>query len=100
MGLRGETPDQRQFIFSAADGDGPRATRRIAHDKSRYAGTSSAEFSGGIRGNDPFGNYHETPPWEVSVSGPYDRWPTSSGFDKFYGFIGGETNQWAPMTLG
>ena len=33
---------------------------------------------------------------EVSVSGPYDRWPTGSGFDKFHGFIGGETNQWAP----
>jgi arylsulfatase A-like enzyme len=43
-----------------------------------------------------FGKYHETPPWEVSVSGPIDRWPTGSGFDKFYGFIGGETNQWAP----
>lgn len=43
-----------------------------------------------------FGKYHETPPWEVSVSGPYNRWPTGSGFDKFYGFIGGETNQWAP----
>ena len=43
-----------------------------------------------------FGKYHETPPWEVSVSGPLDRWPTNSGFDKFYGFIGGETNQWAP----
>jgi len=44
-----------------------------------------------------FGKYHETPPWEVSASGPYDRWPTSSGFDKFYGFIGGEVNQWAPF---
>src|SRR5881394_2712562 len=43
-----------------------------------------------------FGKYHETPPWEVSVSGPLDRWPIHSGFDKFYGFIGGETNQWAP----
>ncbi len=43
-----------------------------------------------------FGKYHETPPWELSVSGPFDRWPTSSGFEKFYGFIGGETNQWAP----
>jgi arylsulfatase A-like enzyme len=43
-----------------------------------------------------FGKYHETPPWEVSVSGPFTRWPTHSGFDKFYGFIGGETNQWAP----
>ena len=44
-----------------------------------------------------FGKWHETAPWEVSVSGPYDRWPTRSGFDKFYGFIGGETNQWAPV---
>ena len=44
-----------------------------------------------------FGKYHETPPWEGSVSGPYDRWPTARGFDKFYGFIGGETNQWHPM---
>jgi arylsulfatase A-like enzyme len=43
-----------------------------------------------------FGKYHETPPWEVSISGPFDRWPTHSGFDRFYGFIGGETNQWAP----
>jgi arylsulfatase A-like enzyme len=43
-----------------------------------------------------FGKYHETPPWTVSVSGPFDGWPTGSGFDKFYGFIGGETNQWAP----
>jgi arylsulfatase len=44
-----------------------------------------------------FGKYHETPPWEISVSGSMDRWPTHSGFDKFYGFIGGETNQWAPL---
>jgi arylsulfatase len=44
-----------------------------------------------------WGKYHETPPWEVSVSGPFDRWPTHSGFEEFYGFIGGETNQWDPM---
>jgi len=44
-----------------------------------------------------FGKAHETAAWEVSPSGPTDRWPTRSGFDKFYGFIGGETNQWAPM---
>jgi arylsulfatase A-like enzyme len=44
-----------------------------------------------------FGKYHETAPWEVSVSGPFDHWPTHSGFDKFYGFIGGETNQWSPL---
>ena len=44
-----------------------------------------------------FGKNHETAPWEVSPSGPTDRWPTRSGFDKFYGFMGGETNQWAPL---
>ena len=43
-----------------------------------------------------FGKSHETAAWEVSVSGPTDRWPTRSGFDKFYGFLGGETNQWHP----
>jgi arylsulfatase len=46
-----------------------------------------------------WGKYHETPPWEVSVSGPFDRWPTRSGFEEFYGFIGGETNQWDPMIV-
>ena len=44
-----------------------------------------------------FGKWHETAVWETSVSGPFDRWPTRQGFDKFYGFIGGETNQWAPF---
>jgi arylsulfatase A-like enzyme len=43
-----------------------------------------------------FGKYHEAAAWEISPSGPTDRWPTRSGFDKFYGFIGGEANQWAP----
>jgi arylsulfatase len=44
-----------------------------------------------------FGKWHETATWEISVSGPFDRWPTRQGFDKFYGFFGGETNQWAPL---
>jgi arylsulfatase len=43
-----------------------------------------------------FGKWHLTPLWETSVSGPFDNWPTRSGFDKFYGFLGGETNHWAP----
>ena len=42
------------------------------------------------------GKMHQTPAWEVSMSGPFDRWPTGDGFEKFYGFVGGETNQWAP----
>ncbi|MCU0223626.1 MAG: arylsulfatase [Acidobacteria bacterium] len=44
-----------------------------------------------------FGKWHELAPWEASISGPLDRWPTRQGFDKFYGFLGGETNQWAPF---
>ncbi len=44
-----------------------------------------------------FGKWHETATWETSISGPHDRWPTRQGFDKFYGFLGGETNQWAPF---
>jgi arylsulfatase len=43
-----------------------------------------------------FGKWHETAAWEASIAGPLDRWPTRQGFDKFYGFLGGETNQWAP----
>jgi arylsulfatase A-like enzyme len=44
-----------------------------------------------------FGKWHLTPGWALSVSGPTDLWPIRWGFDKFYGFLGGETNQWAPM---
>jgi arylsulfatase A-like enzyme len=44
-----------------------------------------------------FGKWHETAVWETSVSGPYARWPLGQGFDKFYGFIGGETDQWKPL---
>jgi arylsulfatase A-like enzyme len=43
-----------------------------------------------------FGKWHETAAWEASVAGPFDRWPTRQGFDKFYGFLGGETDHWAP----
>ena len=48
-------------------------------------------------GTAAFGKWHETAAWEASVAGPFDRWPTRQGFDKFYGFLGGETNQWAPF---
>lgn len=43
-----------------------------------------------------FGKCHEVPVWETSPMGPFDQWPTMQGFEKFYGFIGGETNQWFP----
>ncbi len=43
-----------------------------------------------------FGKCHEVPVWETSPMGPFDHWPLHSGFEKFYGFIAGETNQWVP----
>lgn len=43
-----------------------------------------------------FGKMHQTPLPEVSPAGPFDRWPTNEGFEKFYGFVGGETNQFYP----
>ena len=43
-----------------------------------------------------FGKCHEVPVWETSPMGPYTQWPTGSGFEYFYGFVGAETNQWYP----
>ncbi len=44
-----------------------------------------------------FGKCHEVPVWETSPMGPFDHWPSpGGGFEYFYGFIGGETNQWYP----
>jgi arylsulfatase len=44
-----------------------------------------------------FGKCHEVPVWETSSAGPFDAWPTGGGgFEYFYGFIGGEANQWYP----
>ena len=43
-----------------------------------------------------FGKCHEVPVWETSPMGPYRQWPTGMGFEYFYGFLGGETNQYYP----
>jgi arylsulfatase A-like enzyme len=43
-----------------------------------------------------FGKCHEVPIWEVSPMGPFTQWPTGSGFEHFYGFVGGEANQYYP----
>ncbi len=71
--------------FPGQTGQRPNAVAPLA-EMLRLNGYSTAAF----------GKSHETAAWEVSPSGPTDRWPTRSGFDKFYGFIGGEANQWAP----
>nr|WP_229426539.1 arylsulfatase [Microvirga alba] len=43
-----------------------------------------------------FGKEHNTPSYQYTVAGPYDQWPVGMGFDYFYGFMGGETDQWTP----
>ena len=43
-----------------------------------------------------FGKNHNTPDYVYSLAGPYDQWPSGMGFDYFYGFQGGETDQWTP----
>lgn len=43
-----------------------------------------------------FGKNHNTPDWETSQVGPFDRWPSGLGFDYFYGFMGGDSDQWQP----
>ncbi|MGY4303926.1 arylsulfatase A-like enzyme [Bradyrhizobium sp. USDA 4369] len=72
--------------FPGQTGKRPNSVASIA-EMLRLNGYSTAHF----------GKNHETAAWEVSPSGPTDRWPTRQGFDKFYGFMGGETNQWAPL---
>ena len=71
--------------FPGSTGQIPNSTAPLA-ETLRLNGYSTAAF----------GKWHETPSWEASIAGPLDRWPTHQGFDKFYGFLGGETNQWAP----
>ncbi|MEQ8855870.1 arylsulfatase [Gimesia sp.] len=43
-----------------------------------------------------FGKDHNTPTYEASQVGPFTQWPTGMGFDYFYGFVGGDANQWGP----
>ncbi|OWT56844.1 arylsulfatase [Candidimonas nitroreducens] len=46
-----------------------------------------------------FGKWHNTPEWETSPVGPFDRWPTGMGFEYFYGFLGADCNQWDPPII-
>ncbi|HTY80683.1 MAG TPA: arylsulfatase [Candidatus Bathyarchaeia archaeon] len=46
-----------------------------------------------------FGKNHNTPAFQAAATGPFDQWPTGLGFEYFYGFMGGDTNQWQPDNL-
>ncbi|TWU08926.1 Arylsulfatase [Symmachiella macrocystis] len=46
-----------------------------------------------------FGKNHNVPDWQSSQAGPFDLWPVGLGFEYFYGFVGGDTSQWAPAIV-
>jgi arylsulfatase A-like enzyme len=68
---------------------------------SGYRPASAATIAQILHGNGystaAFGKWHQTPPVEVTASGPFTRWPTGEGFDRFYGFMGAEMNHWYPQ---
>lgn len=71
-----------------------------------YNGTrpdSAATVARVLQGNGyatgAFGKMHQTPPWEITPAGPFDRWPLREGFEKFYGFLGAESDQFEPVLV-
>ena len=72
--------------FPGYDGNMPKSAAFIS-ETLRQNGYSTAAF----------GKWHLIPEWETGPSGPFDRWPTGQGFDYFYGFLFGETDQWQPV---
>ncbi|MEO5711618.1 MAG: arylsulfatase [Nocardioidaceae bacterium] len=79
-------------------------TSEMATSEPGYTGyrpSSAATLAQVLGGNGwstaAFGKWHQTPPVEVNASGPFTRWPTGEGFDRFYGFMGAEMNHWYPQ---
>lgn len=65
----------------------------------RSAGTLAQILQANGYSTGAFGKWHQTPPWEQTAAGPFDRWPTHEGFDRFYGFLGGEASQFEPTLV-
>ncbi|WP_110180555.1 arylsulfatase [Nocardioides solisilvae] len=63
------------------------------------AGTLAQALRGSGYATAAFGKWHQTPTWEQTPAGPFDRWPTREGFDRFYGFLGGEASQFEPTLV-
>ncbi|MBL8553862.1 MAG: arylsulfatase [Phenylobacterium sp.] len=80
----GSTPEAYR-PYAGYNGVWPRESASIA-EVLRRAGYSTAAF----------GKWHNTPYWELTPTGPFDRWPTGLGFEHFYGFMIGEVSQWEP----
>jgi len=71
--------------FPGYDGKLPRHSATLARVL-REAGYSTMAI----------GKWHLAPRWELSASGPFDHWPLGVGFERYYGFLAGDTNQWVP----
>ena len=71
--------------FPGYDGELPRDAAVVAETLKQNGYNTAA-----------FGKWHNTPDYETSTAGPFDRWPTGLGFEYFWGFMGGETNNWNP----
>lgn len=63
------------------------------------AGTVAEIFKENGYNTFALGKWHSTHPQDVTAAGPYNRWPTGRGFEHFYGFIGGATDQWHPQLI-
>lgn len=61
------------------------------------AGTLGQALNGNGYNTAAFGKWHQTPARDVSAVGPFDRWPSGEGFEKFYGFMCAEMNHWYPV---
>ena len=71
-----------------------RATTRVIGQDKRHHRRRSCSDNG--YATSWFGKNHNTPTYQYSTAGPFDQWPSGMGFDYFYGFMGGETDQWTP----
>jgi arylsulfatase A-like enzyme len=63
---------------------------------SRSCGTIAQVLRGNGYNTSWYGKNHNVPDWQTSQAGPFDLWPTGLGFEYFYGFLGGDTDQWFP----
>ncbi|MBP8980248.1 MAG: arylsulfatase [Syntrophobacterales bacterium] len=63
---------------------------------SKSVGTFAEVLKQNGYGTSWYGKNHNVPDWHTSQAGPFDLWPTNLGFEYFYGFLGGDTNQWRP----
>jgi arylsulfatase len=79
---------ERAVAFDGYTGVIPKTAATVAEVLRHYGYRTSA-----------FGKWHNTPATETTAIGPKDRWPTSYGFDLFYGFLAGETSQWEPRLV-